>query len=129
MRMGLLHPDGPAAPFQRLGLQEVRGVPAVRDQRRRQPNLRRVPDVHKRRGVPDPHGVLPEDVLCHSRLPGVELERFEDREAHGVASVHRLLVLVAHSLLLPDGSVRTAADNARTSQSIHGVRASVELVL
>ena len=101
----------------------------VRDRRRRQPHLRRVSHDHQRDGVPHPHGLLPQDVLRDPRLAGLEHERFAHRQAHGVAGVHRLLVLVTHRVLLAHGGLRAPAGVAGAGEGLHRVRPPAQLVL
>lgn len=94
-----------------------------------EPGVRGVPDVHQRRGVLHTDGLLPEDVLRHSRLAGLELERLADCQAHGVARVHRPAVLGANRVRLADRHLRSATRVPGTSQGVHRVRVAAELVL
>lgn len=73
--------------------------------------------------------MLFKDVLCHTRLTGVEFQRFTNRQANGIASVHGLFVLVTDCIFVIDRRVRHALDIARTGQSVHRVCVAVEFVL
>lgn len=127
--MGLRHRHGHSTSFQRVGLPEIRRVSPFRNQRHPQPNIRGFPDVHQRRRLLNPHGVLLEDVLRDPRLAGLELERLANRQEDGASGFHRLPLLVAHSVLLVNSGVRTSVSDAGTSQSLHGFRAAAELLL
>lgn len=81
--------DGRPATVWRVRLPQVRHVPAFRDDHQHlESGIRGVSDVHQRRGVLHSNGLLPEDVLCHPRLAGVELERLAHCQAHGPTGVH-----------------------------------------
>lgn len=122
--------DGRAAAVRRVRLPEVRHVPAVRDDHQRvEPDVRGVSDVHQRRRVLHTDGLLPEDVLRDPGLAGVELERLAHRQAHGPARVHRPAVLGTDRVRIADRDRRLPSGVPRTSQGVHRVRVTAELVL
>lgn len=104
-------------------------MPPVRDKRHRQPDVRRLSHGHQRRGLPHPHGLLPEDVLRNQGLAGVELQRLAHRQAHGAARLHGFPLLVPDSVLRPHGGLRTPAHHPGASQGVHRVRAAAQLML
>lgn len=69
------------------------------------------------------------DVLRHSGLASVELERFSHRQEDGAASVHRLLVLGSDRLLLVNSGLRAAVRVAGGGQSVHRIHPAAQLVL
>jgi hypothetical protein len=91
--------------------------------------VRSISDVYKWRGIFHTHGMLLENVLRHQRLPGLEFQRFADRQTYGVARVHRSAVLGPHSIRIVDSYLWLSPRLAGTGQSVHGVCVAVELVL
>lgn len=89
VRLDIRRRDGRPAVVRRVRLPEVRHVPAFRDDHQHvEPGVCGVPDVHQRRGFLHTDGMLPEDVLRHSRLAGLELQRFPNSQTDGPARVH-----------------------------------------